>query len=291
MDLEGLEDLKDLSYLHWLVKHGSISRQLESFKSEKGILMIHYIFLGIGGYVLSLDRRATSPFTAESCGVFPPANCKAWIHELNTAVLPAHDTDACHCKCSAVGCTPLTSLLKGMVWYGWNMGDLLQLITPFTFYLKYFCDDLDVGHHTAALQYLTYTVLNIPHSCCQPYRLSEGRAFYEKVEEIQDEYAYELALLEELLGEFESELVAILQNPEQGLVDLIDFWERTWVGRMTEVLERIEGSDLTDDERRGAEEIGVVWDKMGPEPPPEVEEDWTKLDYWMSELERIEAEC
>ncbi|RYP45967.1 hypothetical protein DL768_007749 [Monosporascus sp. mg162] len=170
-----------------------------------------------------------------------------------------------------------------------------ELITEFTLYLARFWGHLEVRHHIAALRYLTYTALGIPHSCCNPYDCGEifRESFAKDVEEVEDEHAYELGLLEELLGEFKEELIAILQDPDRGITDLIGFWKRTWVGRIKEVLDRLKRSDLTDDERRGAEEIGVVWDKMGPEPPKVIGNPYrrTTLDHWMYELEKIEAEC
>ncbi|KAM3492969.1 hypothetical protein MY3957_003806 [Beauveria namnaoensis] len=108
---------------------------------------------------------------------------------------------------------------------------------------------------------------------------------------VKEEHAYNLELLKELLHEFESELIAILQDPDR--INLTDFWERTWTGRMTEVQDRLNGSDLRDDQRRTAEEIGVVWDKPRPEPSEVIGNTHrpNTLDYWMYELEKIEAEC
>ncbi|PMB70677.1 hypothetical protein BM221_003132 [Beauveria bassiana] len=112
-------------------------------------------------------------------------------------------------------------------------------------------------------------------------------------DEVKEEHAYNLELLEELLHEFERELIAILQDPDPKITNLTDFWERIWTGRMTEVQDRLDGSDLRDDERRTAEEIGVVWDKPRPEPSEVIENTHrpNTLDYWMYELEKIEAEC
>ena len=64
--------------------------------------------------------------------------------------------------------------------------------------------------------------------------------------------------------------------------------------RMREVLDRLESDDLADDEKRAAEEIGVVWDR--PIKPPGVDErpenphDRESPEHWMYELEKIEAE-
>ena len=75
--------------------------------------------------------------------------------------------------------------------------------------------------------------------------------------------------------------------------DLIDFWERTWPCQMRKVLNSLEGSDLGDEERRKAEEIGVIWDEPRPEAPKVVGNPYKNntLDHWIYELEKIEAEC
>ncbi|KAM3465015.1 hypothetical protein NHJ6243_002081 [Beauveria neobassiana] len=50
-------------------------------------------------------------------------------------------------------------------------------------------------------------------------------------DEVKEEHAYNLELLEELLHEFEDELIAILQDPDRKIINLTDFWERTWLDR------------------------------------------------------------
>ncbi|OAA44722.1 hypothetical protein BBO_04205 [Beauveria brongniartii RCEF 3172] len=151
----------------------------------------------------------------------------------------------------------------------------------------------------------------MPHSCCNLHvgcyvpdddasivedeledELEDGPED-ELEDELEDEKVYDLELLEELLHEFGDELIAILQDPDRGNTDLTNFWERTWVGRMTEILDRLEGSDLPDDERRAAEEIGLVWDKFRPKSPEVIGNPHrtTTLDFWMYELEKIEEEC
>ncbi|AEO69060.1 792b4b44-d3df-438b-909a-0ff499880675 [Thermothielavioides terrestris] len=125
----------------------------------------------------------------------------------------------------------------------------------------------------------------------------------QEVDEIEDEHAHDLALLEDLLSEFEPELTAILQDRDRGITGLLDFWRHTWANRMTQVEKELCGNQLSDDERRAAEEIGVVWDR----PPPLEEgqlyksdsdsdlrdvfgEPWASLDYLSAKLEEIEVE-
>jgi hypothetical protein len=321
--------VQDLPYLHWLTKHGGISFQL-SFASARDIFTAHYTFWNIGNDLTNywpgkFLRFGQSVHTINSESPFePPLDDRiAWIRELHTAVLPANIADACRCQCSLGGCTPLTSLLKGAMNHldfiykprhspedsvaedrddlENSTGDntdflddsvtddsnpLLDLITGFILYLEHFWCHLEVRHHITALRYITYTALGIRHSCCDPYSYDMSE------DEVEDE-EYKLELLEELLCEFEEAFMVIFQGPDQGFTSLAAFWQRTWVGRMSEVLDRLEGSDLPDDERRGAEEIGVVWDKPRPESPGVIGNPHrtTTLDFWMYELEKIEAEC
>ena len=95
------------------------------------------------------------------------------------------------------------------------------------------------------------------------------------------------------MGDFERQITAIYQDPRRGFSDLIDFWEHTWASRMREVLDRLEGNELGDGERRKAEEIGVIWDEPRPKAPKAVGNPYKRntLDRWIYELEKIEAEC
>jgi hypothetical protein len=147
----------------------------------------------------------------------------------------------------------------------------------------------------ASVRFLTFTALEIKHTCCLPSYFKEfWRPEEEDVEEIQEEYAYQLALLEELLDEFESDVVGILQNDDGGYAALEDFWESTWFNRVCEVRARFKGDALSDDERRWAEEIGVVWDQ----PPRSSSEEagngnpyyrWSQH-YWFYELDHTEVD-
>jgi hypothetical protein len=115
----------------------------------------------------------------------------------------------------------------------------------------------------------------------------------EEAAEMEEEYAYELGLLEELLKEFEGELNAILQDPHQGMGDVIGFWKETWAKRMREVVDGLEGDRLAEDERWRAEEIGVVWDRPRPPTVRANSNPYSKkyIEHWLYELEKIEAEC
>ncbi|KAM3504735.1 hypothetical protein MY11210_008237 [Beauveria gryllotalpidicola] len=315
-----------LRYLHWLIKHGGISYQ-PSDAPARDIFAAHLTFWLIGFELASSDfdsaiyyspgtlhrlYRTEHTITSKSSPLPPLENRIAFIHELHTAILPANIADACHCQCSPKGCTPVTVLLRELIKHRNfvcnprhspdsvtdDKNPLRWLIAGFIVYLENFWCHLEVRHHITALRFMTYTALGMPHSCCTRtcYQISEDGSSIDE-DELQDEQVSNLELLEELLDEFEGELIAILQDPDRKITNLTGFWERTWLGRMTEVLDRLEGSDLSDAERRAAEEIGLVWDKPRPEPRPEPPEAMENphcpatLDYWMYELEKIEAEC
>ncbi|OIW33499.1 hypothetical protein CONLIGDRAFT_180622 [Coniochaeta ligniaria NRRL 30616] len=320
------DEKPDLPYLHWLSKHGASSCQLKCFDTERGIFMTNHTFWVIGKNLYAAGW-GTPWFSGEDliaytgCESLSLDNRIAWIDEVNSAVLPAKIADNCSCKCSPGGCTPVTSMLKGVlreVSYTLrlrrgqppdesltedtdsqeDMPEWMNIrddgITLFTRYLQLFGKHFDFRHHTAALRYVTFTALGIPHSCCDPdvYDGEDKRLpIPEEVVEVEDEHAYELRLLEELLLEFEGHLTAILQDPNRGIADVIRFWNRTWVNRMREVLDHLEGNRLTDDERRKAEEIGVVWDR--PESPEVMDNpySWDQMEHWIYKLEKIEAEC
>ncbi|KAH6641013.1 hypothetical protein F5144DRAFT_562295 [Chaetomium tenue] len=345
MELEDISNIgQDLSHLHWLATHGGISlRHLQSSATQKEISVTNYIFWRIGYDVSIIFNRIRFGTLFQAAGFTNTTkspsldDCIAWVHEVNAAVLPAELADSCRCKCSPGGCTPLTSLLKGIpglkgcVFGGqrrvsptkrniaeeadspendsatedtdspegsvagdtessedvslWMVGSLSSVARYFTEYLENFGRYLDVRHHTAALRYLTFTALDIPHSCCS------GSIYYWEWIQVEEEYVYELRLLDELLVEFEEQIMAILQGPIPGVDGVVRFWKETWVRRMRDVLYRLQGDDLTEDEKRGAEEIGVVWDRPRPLEEKGNPYDSATLEHWMYELEKIEAEC
>ncbi|GAM37334.1 hypothetical protein TCE0_023r07174 [Talaromyces pinophilus] len=295
----------ELPYLHWLAKHGSISCQLKSFESAMDIAIANYTYYKIGEELDDISISWTFgehlPWRDDKLSPFPTSARRAWVDELNTRILPAKIADTCDCKCSDEGCTPLTSLLKGLLRdnrykfqsksrFAKDTGLTSRLIQKISLFLKYFGSDLEVRHHTAALRYLTYTALGIPHTCCIPYY---KWLYGLDAEEVENEHAYEMGLLEELMGDFERQIIAIYQGPRWKVSDLIDFWEHTWARRMREILDRLEGGDLGDEESHKAEEIGVIWDEPRHKAPKAAGNPYGKdtLDHWIYELEKIEAEC
>ncbi|CAH0017327.1 unnamed protein product [Clonostachys rhizophaga] len=296
------------SYLLWLGAHGATSCQFKSFDSPKNIFTALFLFFGIGPKI----KKVFSSSWNLPLGALPLSleARKDWFRTVNSAVLSADIHDECRCLCSPAGCTPITSLLKSAVepasWkynFGNSGGAIVEeitqrpsisgMISSFIHYLEDFWVHFEVRHYTEALRYLTFEILGIPHCCCQA-----TAPVCDSPDEIEDKHGYELALLEELMHEFGGKLTNVLQHPSLSIDHIIKFWTHTFVDRMVEVLDKLEGDNLTVDEKREAEEIGVVWKALGPEPPepptPEILDnpyDKSTIDHWMYEVYKIEAAC
>jgi hypothetical protein len=139
---------------------------------------------------------------------------------------------------------------------------LYEIAYGFSWYLHYFGTDLMTIHHIAALRFLTFTALKLPYTYCNPYKIHHDDYVWpgEDVDEVEEEEVYMLVLLDNLIDEFEGEVLAILYDSSRAIPGLTDFWKGPWLDRMHEVLEVLEGSDVLEGERQGAEELGLIWD-------------------------------
>jgi len=236
-----------LEYLHWLATHGALSGQLKSFESAQDIFMVNSIFWRIGRRLNHHSRYWVASPTPQAVGHAkseppPLGGCTTWVHQVSSAVLSVRIADNCSCKCSPGGCTPLTYLLKGALGseiqafeykhrQPWKqrttetsssladtlLSQLSRMVADISECLKTLGDNFEVRHHTAALRYATFTALGIPHTCCEPEFCTNRRGWKpEWMEELEDEHAFELDLLNELLEEFEGQVVTILQGLKQG---------------------------------------------------------------------------
>jgi hypothetical protein len=280
-----------LSYVRWLALRGVDPLFQMRPESGRGIFTAHHTFWSLGHEFLHGKPQ------------FLTAH-KAWIHELNVAGLRADIRDNCRCRCSLASCTPLLYMLKGMFQtsgsrFGHRDEAVVQAaaraVLFFTNYLSFFEADLGIGHHLAALRFFTFSLLGIPHRCGDPFSFKNHPSICRElpsteVDETQDEHAYELALLEDLMDEFEDEITTIHQGPDRRVIVVVDFWRHSYLKRMREVQEQLRGDDLSEGERRGAEKIGVIWDRGEPaQRGTENPHSKATLDHWIYELEKIEG--
>jgi len=289
------EDYATTSYLvslpYWvsLRNHGAdiLTHQLKSFETGRGkILSAHFTFWSIGEQTADITSSHSPDFMGPTILDLTEGAKSAEV--LDTA-------DSCRCECSSGGCTPLLYLLKAITTSS-PWAPTFEAPAMAEIYVRYLAcagGVLEPRHHGAALRFLTFEALQMRHTCCTP----EGGAEHyfwrcpprDVNEEADEEPGYDLMVLEELLEEFDREVAGILQDQDRGIDLLVEFWERTWVNRVTEARDRLEGDQLSDDERRRAEEIGVVWDRPAPEVTGNPFSKDTE-DYWFYELDKIEVE-
>ncbi|KAL2021014.1 hypothetical protein VTK56DRAFT_7669 [Thermocarpiscus australiensis] len=273
-----------LPYIKWLADHGvdPLRVALRSPSSEeepgrRGPFTAHHTFWRVGedlGEGAAFLRANSAWWRGEKK---TGGGGRAWIDGLNASQLATGMTDKCRCKCSPGGCTPMAYLLKGMFSSFDTFPDLASVrdvVDALARYLGWFGAGFTPRHHSTVLRFMTYTALGIPHTCCNPFHFSlwgeqptttpttttaAGGGVDEH--EFEDEHEYELSLLDELMDDFESEAGAVLQDADRGLAGIIHFWRHSWLSRIGEVRRHLDGSCLSDGERRAAEAIGVIWDQ------------------------------
>ncbi|KAK8133585.1 hypothetical protein PG984_005597 [Apiospora sp. TS-2023a] len=117
-----------------------------------------------------------------------------------------------------------------------------------------------------------FLIIGLNHTCCDAMALAwdgysrrpNDSSWLEAddVASINEDQAPLLELLEALVAEFTEMAV---EYQERGCFK--SFWAKAWIGRIQKELVKLDGDNLSDVERRGAEEIGVRWCE-----PPSVKE-------------------
>lgn len=235
------------------------------------------------------------------------ANCKPpsfsqWFkfassfNDLFYRVIATRLTDNCKCKCSLEGCTPLTYLLKGIIFADNWRGN--QNYRPELFLSLQECNISSTWRtedHIACMRFLTFDALTMRHTCCRPQLLPLSGHATDSVDELEDDQVLS-EVFEDWIGEFEEELCSRGANIASQPNAFIDFWATFWPGRMAEERIKLENAELSESERREAEKLGVVWKKpevMSCEAQPSpvgnpYRED--QLEYWFYELDLIAPE-
>ncbi|KXH29764.1 hypothetical protein CSIM01_05530 [Colletotrichum simmondsii] len=98
-------------------------------------------------------------------------------------------------------------------------------------------------------------------SCCNTHSMVEEDTAWIGMDDVEivENQGFLLELHEKLVAEFTQKAGAYLgDEPNMGTL-FPQFWTSYWADRMTQELEVLHGEELTESERRDAEEIGVVW--------------------------------
>lgn len=292
-----------LPYIRWLSDHGidPIWTELLPDQPDRTVLTGHMTMYKIGYWLGSELQEADRPRITD----------ETWVRQCIRSALaigPEEKAHKCRCRClsETESCSPLTYFIKGHLGKHSNWVSVTDQVVEFALsfagYLKLFLPDLTTEQHVTVLRYLTFSALDLPHTCCNPNgRTSEE--FWpdhspEDVREIEEEHDFVLGKLEQLVDEFGGQVKALLQDPGSGIAEIARFYRCTVVEKIEGVRKSLEGYLLSDDERRAAEDIGVVWDKRAVPArvyPPEYPRDENPFDqhtleYWIYELEQIEVE-
>ncbi|KAI1874013.1 uncharacterized protein JN550_002592 [Neoarthrinium moseri] len=136
-----------------------------------------------------------------------------------------------------------------------------------------------LADHLQAVRFLTFELLGLTHTCCD-----DEWDIYHQDEVEQDEESM-IELFEGLVEEFMTQVRAVPAG-----ASYVGFWRSCFLVRIDEVLESLNGSDICEKQRRGAEALGVVW-KTGPKMKPTsvyIVDEKRTWGYWSRKLEEIE---
>ncbi|OAQ65163.1 hypothetical protein VFPPC_06320 [Pochonia chlamydosporia 170] len=277
--------------LHWLSKHGlDLSRPLfPSSRSpqtqlRRGVCVAHIAFYDIGLKEFFFDFEV---------GEFKSIPLR-WLASLLDSVLPVGLADNCRCRCCPGGCTPLIYLFKGIENPHWPSYASKHKYSSFLYHISVteMATCWRVEDHIAAMRYMTFDAFEIRHTCCNPILLPQEGHCTDDLDSIEEDDA-SLNVFENLILEFEEELQKRAASTSSEPTVFVDFWETLWPARIAEENEKLAGSNISDSERRNAEELGVIWDdpvKLGCEPTPAPDKnpyETHQIEHWYYELEKI----
>ncbi|KAK8117910.1 uncharacterized protein PG998_006191 [Apiospora kogelbergensis] len=235
-------------YTKWLIERGAKLKRLiwpsadDQSPPPRGIFSAHYVM-----YNLPLPYDGGGPWCPDPTTV----SILRWI-------MPLDARDSCDCACSIEGCTPLLYKFKD------NHLDIGSSKTRTTI-LSIIPQGLSVSLmktlYLDTMRFACFTALGLTHTCCNARAIiTEGAPYFVKdqgdVEEIQEEEGDLIELLSELVHEFWDRISQMDGHNEQ----LRSCWEDYWTDRVARALQALEGSRMTEEEKQGAESVGVVWE-------------------------------
>ncbi|KAL3300203.1 Ankyrin repeat-containing protein [Colletotrichum asianum] len=275
-----------LHYKEWLVEHGA-NLATEISGRPVGFTTAHMLFCP-EPFFFYLDP----PSLEYTSGL---------LKSLRSHVSKSASLDTCECGCSKDGCHPYTVMWR-VALGDWSVDQTTQASLKQTVNkIIGLCEDLETDwtfsrvEISILLRVCTFMALPVRHTCCcswEERQYSNGLGHFSKfewacrvceqdeVKEIREEDTNELALLENLLVEFERKI------DEMGCT-LASFFETYWIDRMGQVLQEIQDRPLLDEENQGAERLGITL-RVEEEDRP-MPEDTSQLEYWFRRLDAIVA--
>ncbi|RWA13091.1 hypothetical protein EKO27_g2016 [Xylaria grammica] len=257
------------SVVRWLIEHGANYWTPLSERDAKSNIIAtpaHFVLAKIG-------RPRKRKVEAER-----------WVVEKLSQV---RAQDTCACPCFVGGCTPFKALFN--YWRQFGTGTPPKLARWYMESVQPFHDIFTEEDLIAGLRCMTFDALQLTHTCCELcFYDHRPQPTPEEVAEIHSEQSRVLDLFADLLIELES--IAREDRDEVSLIvcDPEEFWMRRWLPRVVELLDSLDGDNLTEEEISAAEAVGVVW---GPRPAkPEITfrgSDWYTPENVMKELEKI----
>ncbi|KAK8118245.1 uncharacterized protein PG998_006526 [Apiospora kogelbergensis] len=269
-------DVAELLYRHGFRPNSSIFLKRIFIDSEYiwcesdiGIYSAHYAY-----YIFTYYGRKYNSRIDESEA----------INEFSAVVMRRNLTDGCVCHCSVGGCSPFTWMMK--------RNHSIDKNNDVRWFYRICSLEVATLTYEAAIRYITFRALGLAHTCCNapdPLEADEENwdeptwMTKEDVHIINDEQASLLELHENLVAEFIEAATPYLASNSEGGTLLPQFLEEYWEVRVQEELECLNGNQLTDAERQGAEEVGVRWCEEMEGNPYGVRQ----LEHWLFELDLI----
>lgn len=275
------EEGRSLPYLLWLLEHGAQLYHRLDYTSHThttqriwGATSAHWIFYCIGSCLSSGARFDHDTVTA--------------FDSLQLKIMPVDITDECHCRCSLRGCSPFLWMLKTMAQRcseGYQ-----QLAHKLSWYIRHHGSHMTAQHHKECIRFITFEALDTQHTCCAGGSRNDRVPNYDKqdVQEIQEDQAYLLEILEHLVLDFENKVTDILQSEiADTLANLVEFWTGYWCDRLKQVLKELDGCEISPDEKAGAEGLGIKWENNSPVEAQTPKEDESDINYWYRRINEI----
>lgn len=282
----------------WLIQQGAdLKRRIWPSSDEQlqssGIFSAHYVLYKISAKYLNLLKSSD---TQTLCGIQE-------LIPITTRVVPLSLADSCRCACSIEGCTPFLFLLEAQcgLRFGRVIADM-DLIAGIDFSAIFydFSTEMMRSLYLVAMRFVGFITLDLIYTCCDAYGIVEWEEPYRArdqggVDEIQEEESELIEMLDNMVAEFQNMISNI--SGDSALSQFQECWEDYWTDRVSEILQELVDSRMTEAERQNAELIGVLWESESESDESEASEaseditgnpyDPSTIDYWYYELDSI----